>query len=164
MLPIPLRLIILIGVLTCGCATLEPQFETPIVNLTTIKPLKSGGLSPKFEIGLRVINPNRSELKLHGVACSLEIEGYDLLTGVSNNLPAIDGYSEANVTLTATASLMKSIQLFADIVNNKQDIIAYKLNAKLDLGGLYPNVHVEEKGEFNLSSFAGQPTDKEESP
>jgi LEA14-like dessication related protein len=153
MVRISLQWALLITLIASGCATLNPQFETPIVNIATIKPLASDSLSPKFEIGLRVVNPNRSELKLHGVACSLEIEGYDLLTGVSNNLPAIDGYSEATVTLTATASLMKSVQLFADIMNKKRDVLAYKMNAKLDLGGLYPNVHVEEKGEFSLSSL-----------
>jgi LEA14-like dessication related protein len=159
---IHLFVIALIALFTSGCATMNPEFDTPVVNVNTIKPLATEGLSPKFEIGLRVVNPNRSELKLHGVACTLEIEGYDLLTGVSNTLPAIDGYSEAEVTVTATASLMKSIQLFADLVNKKQNIISYKLNAKLDLGGLYPNVHVQEKGEFNLSSFSQQPMKSEE--
>jgi LEA14-like dessication related protein len=164
MLRIVTPLFVLITLFVCSCATLDPQFENPIVNVTTIKPLATEGLSPKFEIGLRIVNPNRSDLTLHGIACSLQIEGYDLLTGVSNNLPVIEGYSEADVSLTATASLMKSIQLFADIVNSRQDSIAYTLNAKLDLGGLYPNVHVEEKGEFNLSSFAQPPVKTEEQP
>ena len=146
--------ILLIAMIVCGCATLNPTFEKPAVNVTSIKPIETEGLSPKFEIGLHIVNPNRTELKLHGVACTLAIEGYDLLTGVSKDLPTIDGYGEGDVKLTATASLMKSIQLFADIVNRQRETIAYTLEAKLDLGGLYPNVHVKEKGEFSLSSFA----------
>lgn len=136
---------------TGGCATLQPDFETPTVNLTSIKALEAEGLSPKFEIGLHIINPNRSSLELQGVVCTLEVQGYDLLTGVAKDLPLIEGYSEGDVTVTATTSLLKSIRLIADVAGNQRDTIAYKMKAKLDLGGLYPVIHVEEKGEINLT-------------
>lgn len=149
-----LPLIVFVVLICAGCATLRSDFETPAVSITTFRPLEEKGLSPKFEIGLHIVNPNRSQLKIQGIACTLAIDGYDLLTGVSNDIPVIDGYGEGDVTVTATASLMQSIRLFADIVNKQRDGITYKLKAKLDLGGAYPSIRVEEKGAF---TFTGSP-------
>lgn len=137
-----------------GCATLQTDYETPSVNVSTLRALPSEGIAPQFEIGLHIINPNRDALKLHGIAYSLKLEGYKILTGVANDLPVIDGYSEGDVTLIATTSLLSGIRFFADLMNTQRDVIAYDLTAKLDLGGLRPNIHVIEKGEINLS---GQP-------
>ena len=147
-----LTLIIVAAIaLVTGCATLHPEFETPAVSVSTIRALPSEGMAPRFEIGLHITNPNRTALKLHGIAYSLKLDGYKILTGVANDLPTIDGYGEGDVTLIATTSLLSSIRFFTDLMNAQRDIIAYELNAKLDLGGLRPNIHVGEKGEISLS-------------
>jgi LEA14-like dessication related protein len=139
-----------------GCATLHPDYETPTVNVSTIQALPSDSIAPRFEIGLHIINPNRSALKLHGIAYSLKLDGHKILTGVANDLPIIDGYDEGDVTLLATASLLSSIRFLADLMSAQRDAIAYELNAKLDLGGFRPNIHVGEKGEVSLSDLSGQ--------
>lgn len=135
-----------------GCATLRPDFEPPTVAVRTIRALPSESIAPRFEIGLHIINPNRTALKLHGIACSLELEGHKILTGVANDLPVIDGYGEGDMTLVATTSLLGSIRLLADLMNAQKDTVSYDLTAKLDLGGLQPAIHVREKGEISLSA------------
>ena len=137
-----------------GCATLSPDYETPSVNVSAIRGLPSDSIAPRFEIGLHIINPNRAALKLRGIAYSLKLDGHQILTGVANDLPTIEGYGEGNVTLIATTSLLSSVRFFADLMNTQRDSIAYELNAKLDLGGFRPNVHVDEKGEISLSGQA----------
>ncbi|WP_319407281.1 LEA type 2 family protein [uncultured Desulfosarcina sp.] len=139
-----------------GCATLYTDYETPSVTVSTIRALPSDSIAPRFEIGLHIVNPNRSPLKLHGIAYSLKLDGYKILTGVANDLPTIDGYAEGDVILVASTSLLSSMRFFADLMNVQRDRIAYELNAKLDLGGLRPNVHVGEKGEIRLTDLSGQ--------
>ena len=134
-----------------GCATLNPDYETPIVNVSSIRALPSEGIAPRFEIGLHIINPNRYPLTLQGIVYSLKLEGYKILTGVANDLPIIDGYGEGDVTLIATTNLLSSIRFLADLMKAQRDVIAYDLEAKLDLGGFRPNIHVGEKGEIDLS-------------
>ena len=56
---------------------------------------------PRFEIGLHIINPNRQPLTLTGVAYTISIEGYRIMTGVSNTLPVIEAYGEGEVRLEA---------------------------------------------------------------
>lgn len=137
--------------LITGCATFNPDYEAPTVQVSTIRALPSDSMAPRFEIGLHIINPNRNALHLQGIAYTLTLEGHKILTGVANDLPIIDGYGEGDVTLTASTSLMGSIRFLADLMNAKGDKIAYELSAKLDPGGLRPTIHVGEKGEISLS-------------
>ena len=113
--------------------------------------LPSDNIAPRFEIGLRVLNPNRSELRLEGLSYHIEIEGHKIVSGVSNELPEIAGYSEGNIRLTATANLLSGIRLLSDLMSEKRDILKYGFDAKLDTGALSPAIHVRESGEFSFS-------------
>ena len=135
-----------------GCATLRQDFETPAVNVSAIRPLPSDSLAPRFEIVLHIVNPNRSPLKLQGIAYTLSLDGHTLLTGVANDLPAIDGYGEGEVTLVAATSLLSSIRFLTDLMHNGNESIAFELKAKLDPGGMQPSIHVSEKGQINLTA------------
>lgn len=134
-----------------GCAGLEPGFETPTVGVSSFRVLPSERVAPRFEIGLHIVNPNRSALKLEGIIYSVTLEGHKILTGASNELPVIDAYSEGDVTLTATADLLSSISLLASMMKQPQDTFTYELDARLDIGRLRPQVHVQEKGEISLA-------------
>ena len=140
--------------LVAGCATLHPGYETPIVNVSTIRALPAEGFAPRFEIGLHIINPNRNALKLEGIVYHLQLEGYKILTGVANNLPTIDGYGEGTVTLNASTNLLSSIRFFTDLMNTHRDVISYDLEAKLDLGSFQPTLRVVESGEIDLSAHS----------
>ena len=54
--------------LGAGCTSLRPDFETPSVIITSFNPLSSQVLTPRFEIGMRVVNPNATELSLRGMS------------------------------------------------------------------------------------------------
>ncbi|GAB6081894.1 hypothetical protein JCM30471_08080 [Desulfuromonas carbonis] len=140
--------------LVFGCAGLGPGFEEPTVGLSSFRFLPSEGMAPRFEIGLHIVNPNRTPLKLDGIVYSVTLGGQKVLTGATSDLPEIAVYGEGEVTLTATTDLLRSIRLLASLVNQPQGIVPYELDAKLDIGALRPRIHLQEKGEINL---AGQP-------
>jgi LEA14-like dessication related protein len=137
--------------LICGCAQWQFSYETPAVSLSSFRLLPSEGMGPRFEMGLHVVNPNRSSLKLQGIAYTVIIEGHRILSGVANDLPVIEGYGEGDVLLNATADLLNSISLITGIFKERQDSVAYELVAKLDIGGFRPNILVEKRGEISLS-------------
>lgn len=140
-------------VLMFGCTGLEPGFETPTVGVSSFRILPSTGM-PQFEIGLHIVNPNRSALKLAGIVYSVTLEGHKVLTGVTSDLPVIAAYGEGDVILLATADLLNSLGLFASLMQTKQDAFAYVLEAKLDIGSFRPRIHVMEKGEISLQGVA----------
>ena len=139
-----------------GCASLEPGFETPTAGITSFRVLPSEGAVPKFEIGLHIVNPNRSSLKLEGLVYSVTLEGHKILTGVSNNLPVIEAYGEGDVVLVATADLLNSIGLFTTLLQSQRESFDYKLDARLDIGSFRPRIHVVKEGEISLQGAARQ--------
>ncbi len=134
-----------------GCATHQPGYETPVVTITSFNAIPSKSVMPQFEIGLHIVNPNRSPLNLKGVAYTIALEGHNILTGVSNELPQIDPYGEGDVVLNASVDLFNSIGLFNDLIRNqKKSQLNYSFKAKLDAGALYPLIRVEKKGTLSF--------------
>lgn len=136
--------------LLAGCVGLRSHYEPPTVNVSSFRVLPMEGTGQQFEIGLHVINPNRSSLNLYGIAYWVEIEGHRILTGVASDLPEIKGYGEGEVLLTAKADLFNSINFIAGLFKDKRDTLIYRLHAKLDLGLFQPEIHVDKKGEISL--------------
>ena len=136
--------------LLSACASLRPDFEEPTVTVTSFRALPTESIAPRFEIGLHIINPNRSALKLHGLAYSVELEGHRILTGVANQLPVIAAYGEGDVLLQASPDLFSTLNLFADLMSQPRESFRYKLEAQLDVGVLLPKIRVEKSGEISL--------------
>ncbi len=134
-----------------GCASLQPGFEKPTVTVNRFQLAPDSGLLPRFEISLQVVNPNRTPLALAGVAYTVTLEGHRILTGVSNQLPVIEGYGQAEIQLLATTSLLDSLRLFSDLTQRHRDRLHYELSLKLDPGGLQPPLRVTDSGQISLS-------------
>ncbi len=144
--------ILILGIYLTGCTGLKTDYETPIVSITSFNAIPGEGIVPRFEIGLHIVNPNRSALDLKGISYTIALEGHTLLTGVSNKLPRIEAYGEGDILLEGSVDFFNSIVFFADLAKNqKRQSFEYRLDAKLDVGALYPVIRVSKKG--NLSLF-----------
>lgn len=139
---------ILILVLLCGCAGIRPGYETPSVSLRSFRFLPQEGISPRFEIGLHVVNPNKTALPLHGIFYTVKIEGHKVLTGVANDLPTVEPYGEADVILEASVDLLQGVGLFQTLVTQPQTSLKYVFDAKLDVGSFGSDIRIQEKGQF----------------
>ena len=140
--------------LSFGCAALQPGYETPQVTISSFEALPSQGVIPRFQIGLHIINPNRTPLDLKGVSYTISLEGNKILTGVSNQLPKIEAYGEGNVVLNASVDFLSSMGFLKDLIQNqKNDNITYNFAAKLDVGSLYPFIRITKKGEISLNQL-----------
>ncbi len=150
------NLLFALFLLISGCAALQPSFETPEVRLTSFRLLPSESMSPRFEIGLHVINPNMAPLPLKGMSYKIYIEGHQLLSGVTNNLPVIQGYSEGDVMLEATTDLFSGLRLLSEVMAAPRETFTYELKAKLDIGSMLPSIHINETGEILLQQLRTQ--------
>jgi LEA14-like dessication related protein len=135
-----------------GCAGIQNDYETPSVSVSSFRALPGKGVVPEFEIGLHIVNPNRKALELKGVAYTVSLEGHKVLTGVSNDLPVIEAYGQGDVLLQGRVDLFSSISFFTDLARKggPRDL-SYRLDAKLDVGTLYPVIRISEKGSLNLN-------------
>jgi LEA14-like dessication related protein len=142
-------------VLLAGCAGMRPGYETPTVTVKSVRAIPSEGMLPEFEIDLHVVNPNREALKLAGVSYTVSLEGHELIQGVGNDLPVIDGYGEGDFTLNASADLFAGVSLLRDLMSSQKDTLSYSFEAKLDPGALRPSIRVKDSGEVSLSGIGG---------
>jgi LEA14-like dessication related protein len=135
--------------LVSGCTTLRPGFETPSVDVTSFRMLPSRTLTPRFEIGMRIVNPNAVKLSLRGMSYTVFMNDYQVVEGAANDLPVVPAYGDAEFKVTATVGLIESMRFVNDMLQNKRGQIAYRLKAKLDIGAMVPSIRVEKTGSFS---------------
>jgi len=133
-----------------GCASMSMPFEAPTVKLVSVKLLPSDSLEQRLAIGLRVTNPNSVPLNLVGMKYSLRLDGYNLISGVSNDIPAIESYSDTSVEVIATVDWLNGLRLLQSLLAKPNYSVSYELDAKLDPGLLLPAFHVTERGMVDL--------------
>lgn len=135
-----------------ACASLVPRYEKPHVNISsfTLDP-KSTGLAPQFNIGLHIVNPNRTTLPLVGMSYSVEIEGHRILSGAEADLPRIEAYGSADITIQASPDLFGSARLLNQLLTGQEQQLDYLFKAKLDVGTLMPYITIKEQGSFGLT-------------
>jgi LEA14-like dessication related protein len=149
--------LIIVSIVLQACAGFRPGYETPTVTVSSFKALPSDGVMPAFQIGLRVINPNREALELRGIAYTVSLDGYEVIKGVGNDLPVIEGYGEGEFNLTASANLFEGIRLVSGLLSSNKDRFSYELEAKLDIGTFRPAIRVKDSGEINLAKYGVEP-------
>ena len=136
-----------------SCATLSPDFDPPKVSVESVRNLASQDVAPRFEIKLRVSNPNTQALDIAGISYTIELLGKELVSGVTNDVPVIEGYTEEVVTLEAGINMFQLLRLLADFglggANN--EALEYRFAAKIDFNGFIPTQRVEETGTLSLN-------------
>ena len=145
--------ILLLMIFLVACAGLSPNYEKPHVNVTSLTlAADPSGVAPRFNIGLQVINPNRTALPLVGMSYSVEVEGNRILSGAEPNLPRIEAYSSADIVIQASPDLFGSARLLNQLLSGQRDELNYLFKARLDVGTLMPYINIEEKGSFSLTN------------
>lgn len=137
-------------VLLTGCASITPQFDPPKVSVESFRSLPSSGGAPRFEIKLRVANPNKQTLDIAGISYSVELLGKEVISGVTNDVPTIEGYSEEVVTLEAGLQLFQLLRLLSGLGRTQTEALDYRFSAKIDFNGFIPTQRIEETGEITL--------------
>ena len=141
-----------IALLVTACTGLGPGYEKPTVSVSAFRALPSDGIMPNFEIDLRVINPNREALNLVGMSYTISLDGHELIKGVGNDLPVVEGYGEGTFTVTAATSLLAGVRLVNDLMNKPSDTFEYRFDAKLDVGRFSRAIQVRESGTISLGA------------
>lgn len=149
-----LALLLTATVLLPGCAGMGAGYEVPTVSVQSFRPVASdtGTGLPAFEIGLHVVNPNLDPLELAGISYTISLDGKDLIKGVGNDLPVIEGYGEGTFTLTAGFDVLAGIQLFRSLMNKDGDSFDYAFKAKLDPGAYKRKIRISDSGSISLSN------------
>jgi LEA14-like dessication related protein len=132
-----------------GCASL-PNTDPLTVDVAGIEPLPGEGLELRLAVRVRIQNPNDVAVEYSGAALSLDLNGRNLASGVSDATGTVPRYGEAVLTIPVTISALdmaRQVLGFADVEN--QNEIPYRVRGKLE-GGWFGTRRFTDEGTFTL--------------
>ena len=139
-----------------GCSSLMPGIEAPKVSVDSVRSLPAGGSGPRFQIVLRIATPNARALDIAGISYGMQLLGRELISGVSNQVPRIAGYTEEQVVIDAGVNLLEVLRLLGNLGHSRGDALDYRFTAKIDFRGLLPTQYIEDSGSIALAALTQQ--------
>lgn len=122
------------------------------VNVAGIEPMEGQGLEMRFNVKLRVQNPNDSAVSFNGVSLDLELNGKPFASGVSDQAGSVPRYGETVVNVPLTVPAFAAVrQAFAFAGATQTGQIPYILRGKL-AGGLIGTTRFVDQGTLSLPS------------
>lgn len=114
-----------------GCASMGTRLEPPDVTLVRIDPLPSTAFEQRFEIEVRILNPNDVPLRGDGLDITIELNGKRLTRALSPNSFTIPRLGDDTVRLTGTTTLL---DLFRQAISLPEDgRLDYRLVGRVSL-------------------------------
>jgi len=141
------RLWILLLFFLAGCSVLQPSKPSLAVSINRFDVVPSGGMVPRLEIGLHLVNTGAEDVDIEGIVYEVSLQGHEVLTGVKNDLPKIEAYHEADITLSASPDLFATIGFFRDLATSESKAIEYRVDITIDTGGI-SRLHTTKEGTF----------------
>ncbi|MCB1929795.1 MAG: LEA type 2 family protein [Rhodocyclaceae bacterium] len=122
-----------VAVALVACGTLPIGLEPPDVNLADVRYAGGTLFEQRFQLELRVINPNRRELEIEGVSFTVELNGRRFARGVSDQAFVVAAHGEHLVIVQATTTLGQML----DQIGSPDDTrgLAYRVEGHVALGG-----------------------------
>ena len=143
-------IVLVVLLMLSSCASIMPEVDPPKVTLESFKSVPGEGGAPRFEIKLRIVNPNKQSLDIAGISYSVEIFDKELISGVTNEVPLVEAYTEEVVTLEAGLQLFQLVRLLAGLGQEPTDTLDYRFSAKIDFKGFVPTQRIEDSGSIKL--------------
>lgn len=146
---------VLIGVLALsllgGCSLW--RYKTAQAPKVTVVDVQLAGFSifeQKFDVSLRLQNPNDFALPITGMAYGLSIEDNPVAHGVSDqpiNLPA---FGEQVVTVSVAGNLMTTLAQLQRWRQSSKSSVNYSLQGRLKMAGTPGSIPFAQTGDFTL--------------
>jgi LEA14-like dessication related protein len=136
-----------------SCANLNPRIDEPVVTVTSFKILPITGTNLRFQIGLNVSNPNNFDIVVNGLSYNASVEGYDVVSGVSNQVPTLKAYDSDDIVIEAQADLFNGVRLATDILQKRKTDLNYVLEAKMDVAGILFPIYINKAGLLSLPNI-----------
>ncbi|MCV6626751.1 MAG: LEA type 2 family protein [Cellvibrionaceae bacterium] len=140
-----------------GCSNIAREYsgyEEPRLQLSSVQMLPSDNFAARFKIGLRLENPSSKALSIIGASYKLNLQGFEVITGVSKDIPEVPAYESREFEVIAQASLLQSFKLLRELMDKPPQNIDYKFAIKLDSGGLWPSLRLQDGGKIDLGVAA----------
>ncbi len=141
--------------LLSGCAMMRGDFAEPDVAIAAIRMGQAEGLYQPLFVDVVITNPNRTELALDGITYKIELQGHELVKGVSREPLQVAAGGTARYTIPASLNLFNGVGLLRDLMMQQGKgggSLNYKFEAQLDPTSWWmPKINVDRSDEIRLS-------------
>lgn len=146
---LPHALLFLGALCFSGCASL-PTSDPLTVTVAGIAPLPGEGLELRLAVTVRVQNPNDVAVEYTGAALSLDLNGRNLASGVSDRVGTVPRYGETTFTVPVTISAFDMMrQVFGFMEADTRGEVRYRVRGKLE-GGWFGTRRFSSEGSMRL--------------
>lgn len=132
-----------------GCAGMLGRDPLRIA-VAGIEPLQGQGLEMRFNLKLRVQNPNDTPIDYDGISLDLALNGKPFASGVSDQRGVVPRFGETTVSVPVTVSAFSAVrQAFAFAGQAQSGEFPYELHGRL-AGGLLGGTRFTDQGTLSL--------------
>ncbi len=135
--------------LLTACSTHTGPFQKPQVNLAGVRLEELGLLEQRFELQLRVSNPNSFSIPLEGLQTKVELNGKPFAEGLSNEKVTLKALSDTVVKVRVTTNLASTLKTLNRLLAGNEPL-RYRASGTLYLPLVPGGVPFDRTGEVPL--------------
>ena len=142
--------------LLAACSTMPKEYEMLRVHIADMTPKDMAIFEQRFDVKLRIQNPNEVEFSINGLKFDIALNEHDFANGMSGEHVVVPRFGSEVVNVevfTTLASFLRQVQEFSGGTGQK---VRYRLKgtAFVDAPGNF-KAPFDEKGEIELNLGAG---------
>jgi len=145
--------VVALGLVVAGCSLLRLEgAEPPKVTLASLTPVTLSLFEQRFDVGLRLQNPNAFGLPIQALDYTLAINGEAFASGTSRTDLQLPAYGEKVVTVTVTSDLLSNLDQIRRWQREPPDALAYRLSGRAHLADTPLRLPFEYSGSVALDA------------
>ena len=138
------------GVLAGACTRTPVSMEPPQVTLAGISLVGLDLLEQRYEIRLRVQNPNRFDFVIEGMQYQVEINDKMFARGLSNHKVSVPHNDMRTISVEAVSTLNDVLRQLQVEERSGPEVLRYRVSGTLTLRHHESEVPFDHRGEIRL--------------
>ena len=114
-----------------GCASLAPRLETPELSVIGVEVLDAQLFEQRFNVRMRVQNPNDRALPIRGLTYTKELNGQDFGRGMTAQAFTVPALGEAEFDVVVTTNLATSLLRLLPQLEKNPEAVEYRLKGRV---------------------------------
>ncbi len=116
---------------TAGCAALAPKFETPQLSVVNVQVLDAQLMEQRFNVRMRVQNPNDRALPIRGLAYTMQLAGQDFGRGQTAKAFTVPALGEAEFDMVVTTNLATGLLRILPQLERDPSQLEYRIEGRV---------------------------------
>ena len=142
-------LLLLVGLVACSGLISKP--EPPRVTLVGLQLISVELLEQRYQVSLRVKNPNAFVLPVRGIDFRLDINGRAFADGVSGQSVDVPAYGEKVIDVEVSSNLLQVFSQLQSLRENQPSSLEYRISGSMATGIAGQSLPFDYDGELRLS-------------